>query len=51
MGRATVNPNNENFGPRVGLDYALGTKTSIRTGFGLYYVKTRTKSHSTWAAT
>ncbi len=38
MGRSTMNPNNENFGPRIGLDYALGAKTSIRTGYGLYYV-------------
>jgi hypothetical protein len=37
MGRATQNPDNKDFGPRIGLDWALGAKTSIRAGFGIFY--------------
>jgi hypothetical protein len=37
MGKALVNPNNLNFGPRVGINYTLGTKWSIRAGFGIFY--------------
>ena len=37
MGKALVNPNNLNFGPRVGINYTLGTKWSIRSGFGIFY--------------
>jgi hypothetical protein len=29
-------PDKNNFGPRVGFAYALGTRTSIRGGYGLY---------------
>lgn len=37
MHRSLVNPNEENFGPRVGIDYALGNNWSIRAGFGMYF--------------
>ncbi len=30
-------PNHLNFGPRVGLAYALSDRTVIRSGFGIYY--------------
>jgi hypothetical protein len=38
MGRALVNPDNRNWGPRVGLAYSPGPHWSIRAGFGIYYV-------------
>jgi hypothetical protein len=38
MGRSLKDPNNKDFGPRVGLAWALGAKTSIRAGFGIFYV-------------
>jgi hypothetical protein len=39
VGRSTIYPNNTNFGPRIGLNYALGTKWSIRSGFGIFYTQ------------
>lgn len=36
--RALVNPNYNNWGPRVGLAYQLNSKTVIRTGYGISYV-------------
>ena len=36
--RPLQDPNNENFGPRIGINFALGTKTSIRAGYGIFYV-------------
>ncbi len=38
MGPSTLSPNNKDFGPRVGVDYALGARTSIRAGYGIYFV-------------
>jgi hypothetical protein len=37
MGKALVNPNNWDFGPRIGINYSLGTKWSFRSGFGIFY--------------
>ena len=39
MGRALVNPDNNNFGPRIGLAYSPGTHWSVRAGFGTFYVQ------------
>ena len=35
--KSLMSPNFANFAPRVGLAYGLGTKTTIRAGFGLFY--------------
>lgn len=35
--RALVQPNTNNFAPRIGVAYALGNKTVIRGGYGIYY--------------
>lgn len=35
--RALVNPDRNNFAPRVGLAYRFGTKTVLRAGYGLFY--------------
>lgn len=35
--RSFVNPDLNNFGPRVGLAYQLNDKTVVRTGFGIFY--------------
>ncbi len=35
--RALVNPNWNNWGPRVGVAYSLDHKTVIRAGFGIFY--------------
>jgi hypothetical protein len=32
-----INPDRNNFAPRVGIAYALNTRTVIRTGFGIFY--------------
>jgi hypothetical protein len=39
MGRALVNPNNFDFGPRVGLAYSPADHWSVRAGFGIFYVQ------------
>ena len=39
MGPALVNPDNRNWGPRIGLAYAPTNKWSIRAGYGIYYVQ------------
>lgn len=39
MGRSLVNPNDLNFGPRVGLAYSPSDRWSIRAGFGTFYVQ------------
>jgi hypothetical protein len=36
--RALVNPNTTNFAPRIGASYAIGNKTVVRAGYGIYYV-------------
>jgi hypothetical protein len=36
--RAQVNPDRNNFGPRIGLAYSLDPKTVIRTGYGVSHV-------------
>ncbi len=35
--RGIVNPNYHNFAPRVGAAYRLGDKTTIRSGYGIFY--------------
>ena len=35
--RSTLNPDYNNFAPRVGLAYRATNKTVIRTGYGIYY--------------
>lgn len=35
--RGIVNPNTKNFAPRFGWAYRLGDKTTIRSGYGLFY--------------
>jgi hypothetical protein len=39
MGTGLVNPNNHDFGPRIGLAYNPANHWSIRTGFGIFYVQ------------
>lgn len=36
--RSTIRPDRNNWGPRVGLAYALNAKTAIRTAYGVSYV-------------
>ena len=36
--RSLVQPNEKNFGPRIGFAYSPDTKTVIRGGYGMYYV-------------
>lgn len=35
--RALVQPNEKNFGPRIGFAYSFDSKTVIRGGYGIYY--------------
>jgi hypothetical protein len=37
--RALVNPNTTNFGPRIGISYAVNDKTVVRGGYGIYYTQ------------
>ncbi len=37
--RALINPDPWNFAPRVGMAYAIGSKTSIRAGYGISYIE------------
>lgn len=39
LGRALVNPNNKNFGPRIGINYSPSDKWSFRSGFGIFYAQ------------
>ncbi len=36
--RAQINPDRNNFAPRIGLAYSLDRKTVIRSGFGMNYI-------------
>lgn len=36
--RATINPDTNDWGPRIGIAYSLNPKTVIRTGYGISYV-------------
>ena len=36
--RALVNPNTTNFAPRIGASYAIGNKTVLHGGYGMYYI-------------
>ena len=36
--RALVKPSYQNFAPRIGIAYALGDKTVIRSGYGIFYL-------------
>ena len=38
-GRGLMNPNNNNWGPRIGLAYTPAEHWSIRAGFGIFYVQ------------
>jgi hypothetical protein len=38
-GNNVVNPDNKNFGPRIGLAYSPAARWSIRAGFGIFYVQ------------
>jgi hypothetical protein len=35
--RGIVEPNTKNFAPRVGLAYRIGDRTTIRSGYGIFY--------------
>jgi len=35
--RGIINPDRNNFAPRVGIAYSLAPRTVVRTGFGVYY--------------
>ena len=37
--RALVDPSTTNFGPRLGISYALNDKTVLRGGYGIYYTE------------
>jgi hypothetical protein len=39
MGPGLINPDNHNFGPRIGLAYSPGERWSVRAGFGVFYVQ------------
>ncbi|MEP6540139.1 MAG: hypothetical protein ABJF23_32730, partial [Bryobacteraceae bacterium] len=39
MGRSTVNSDNNNFAPRIGLSYSPTDRWTIRGGFGVFYVQ------------
>ncbi len=39
MGRSTVNPDNNNFAPRLGIAYSPTDRWTIRAGVGLFYVQ------------
>jgi len=39
MGKGLVNPNNRNWGPRVGLAYNPAEHWSVRAGFAIFYVQ------------
>ena len=39
MGHSLVNPDNNNFAPRVGLSYSPSNRWTIRTGGGVFYVQ------------
>jgi hypothetical protein len=35
--RSLVSPSTTDFGPRIGISYAVNPKTVVRTGYGIYY--------------
>ncbi len=37
--RSTIEPDRNNFGPRIGLAYSLNSKTVIRTAYGVSYIQ------------
>ena len=39
MGRSLVNPDNNNFAPRLGLSYSPSNRWTIRAGGGIFYVQ------------
>src|SRR5260370_2933633 len=39
MGRSLVNPDNNNFAPRLGLSYSPTSRWTLRAGAGLFYVQ------------
>jgi hypothetical protein len=39
LGRALVHPDNNDWGPRVGIAYSPSSKWTFRTGFGVFYAK------------
>ena len=39
MGPGTINPDNKNFGPRIGLAWSPRAHWSIRAGYGIFYVQ------------
>jgi hypothetical protein len=38
--RALIHPDRNNFAPRIGFAYALGTKSVVRGGYGIFYTHT-----------
>jgi hypothetical protein len=39
LGKSLVNPNNENFGPRIGINYSPNGSWTFRAGYGIFYLQ------------
>jgi hypothetical protein len=51
MGRGLVNPDNNNFAPRLGLAYSPTNRWTLRAGIGVFYVQDTANPTFDWAAT